>query len=210
MKNNHLRQYEDHLVKEKNLLHIAGFDEAGRGPLAGPVVAAAVILPITYNNEKINDSKKLTAKKREALFDEIKDNALAYSIIEIDSKIIDKINILNATKMAMVKALNALDIKPEFLLTDHVPLPVRTPQFNIVKGDSKSISIAAASILAKVYRDRLMNTEHENFPFYNFKKNMGYGTKEHLEALKEHGICDIHRKTFSPIKQMINPQTTLF
>ena len=177
---------------------IAGIDEAGRGPLAGPVVCACVIMPLENDNiiEGINDSKKLTEKKREQLYDKIIDKALSYAIVEIDEKTIDKINILNATKLGMKKALETLKIKPDIVLIDAVKIETEIMQENIIKGDAKSYNIAAASILAKVTRDKLMVDLDKKYPEYNFKKHKGYGTKEHIENLKKFGKCEIHRNSF--------------
>lgn len=190
------------------LEYIAGSDEAGRGPLAGPLVVAACILPKGYENELINDSKKLTDKKRRALYEVIKKNALAYHIEVIDIETIDKINIYQASKLGMKICLEKLKIKPQAALLDAMKLEMDYPVESIIKGDARSISIAAASILAKVYRDDLMIKYDKEYPGYDFKKNMGYGTKKHLEALDTLGITPIHRKTYEPVKTMLLP--TLF
>lgn len=175
---------------------IAGIDEAGRGPLAGPLVCACVIMPKTDLIEGINDSKKLSPKKREELFEQIVQTALAYSIIEIDEKTIDELNILNATKLGMKKALEALAVKPEIVFTDAVQIETDLPQKNIIHGDGLSYNIAAASILAKVHRDRLMQKLSLQYPQYQFAQHKGYGTKLHIEKLKEFGPCPLHRKSF--------------
>lgn len=177
---------------------IAGIDEAGRGPLAGPVVCACVIMPLDEDKliDGINDSKKLTEKKREELYDKIIERAIAYSIVEVDERTIDRINILNATKLGMKRALDGLKVKPDIVLIDAVKLDTDLPQDNIIKGDAKSYNIASASILAKVYRDRLMKKLSEKYPQYNFAKHKGYGTKEHIENLKKYGKCELHRETF--------------
>ena len=177
---------------------IAGIDEAGRGPLAGPVVCACVIMPLDEDKliDGINDSKKLTEKKREELYDKIIERAIAYSIVEVDEKTIDRINILNATKQGMKRALDGLKAKPDVVLIDAVKLDTDLPQDNIIKGDAKSYNIASASILAKVYRDRLMKKLSVKYPQYNFAKHKGYGTKEHIENLKKYGKCELHRETF--------------
>lgn len=175
---------------------IAGIDEAGRGPLAGPLVCACVIMPKTDLIEGINDSKKLSPKKREELFEQIVQTALAYSIIEIDEKTIDELNILNATKLGMKKALEALVVKPEIVFTDAVQIETDLPQKNIIHGDGLSYNIAAASILAKVHRDRLMQKLSLQYPQYQFAQHKGYGTKLHIEKLKEFGPCPLHRKSF--------------
>lgn len=175
---------------------IAGIDEAGRGPLAGPLVCACVIMPKTDLIEGINDSKKLSPKKRDELFGQIVQKALAYSIIEIDEKTIDELNILNATKLGMKKALEALAVKPEIVFTDAVQIETDLPQKNIIHGDGLSYNIAAASILAKVHRDRLMQKLSLQYPQYQFAQHKGYGTKLHIEKLKEFGPCPLHRKSF--------------
>ena len=175
----------------------AGTDEAGRGPLAGPVVAACVVLPEDFDVIGVDDSKKLSEKKREALFDKIKEEALCYSIASVDEKTIDEINILNATFLAMKKAVEGLEIKPDFAMIDGN----KTPDLSIdceavVKGDANSVSIAAASILAKVSRDRYMLEMAEKYPEYKFEKHKGYGTKLHYQMLDEYGPSEIHRQTF--------------
>ena len=177
---------------------IAGIDEAGRGPLAGPVVCACVIMPLDEDKliDGINDSKKLTEKKREELYDKIIERAIAYSIVEVDERTIDRINILNATKLGMKRALDGLKVKPDIVLIDAVKLDTDLPQDNIIKGDAKSYNIASASILAKVYRDRLMKKLSVKYPQYNFARHKGYGTKEHIENLKKYGKCELHRETF--------------
>ncbi len=177
--------------------YIAGVDEVGRGPLAGPVVTCALILPKDANILYVNDSKKLSKKKREELYDEILDTALSYSIGIRDHKVIDEINILNATLSAMADSVNSLSIKPDLVLVDAVHIPdVDIKQESIIKGDAKSISIAAASIVAKVYRDRLMEEYSKKYPEYGFESNMGYGSAKHIEAIKEYGPCPIHRMSF--------------
>ncbi len=181
-----------------NTKFVAGVDEAGRGPLAGPVCVAAVIMPLQADKiiAGVNDSKKLTEKKREALFDEIINTALAYKIELVDEKEIDSINILNATKQGMKQAICGLNVKPDVVLIDAVKIDVPFKTESIIKGDAKSYNIAAASILAKVTRDRLMLEYDRLYPEYNFKKHKGYGTKEHIENLKKYGKCDIHRNSF--------------
>jgi ribonuclease HII len=183
---------------EKGYSIIAGIDEAGRGPLAGPVVAGAVILPKGMLIEGVNDSKKLSEKKREKLYTEITNNAISWAVGIVDKDTIDEINILNATRKAMKLAIEGLSIKPEYILID-AEKKVDTcsiPYLPIIKGDALSISIAAASIIAKVTRDRIMYQYDELFPMYGFGKHKGYGTKEHICALKENGMCMIHRETF--------------
>ncbi len=183
----------EHEYAKKGYKTIAGMDEAGRGPLAGPVVCACVIMPL--DNDKIiqgvNDSKKLTPKKRDELYEKIKNTAVCYSIQEVDNKTIDKINILNATRLGMQNCVKNLKVAPDFVLIDYiVGLELDVPNIPIVKGDAKSYSIACASILAKVYRDRLMEELDKKYPEYNFKKHKGYGTKEHIENLKKFGKCE--------------------
>ena len=178
---------------------ICGIDEAGRGPLAGPVVAGAVILPEGCLLEGVNDSKKISEKKREKLYDVIIENAIAWSVGIVDNNVIDEINILNATRKAMKMAIDGLAMKPDYILID-AEKKVDTggiPYLPIVKGDALSISIAAASIIAKVTRDRMMREYDDIFPMYGFGKHKGYGTKAHIEAIGEHGLCMIHRKTFT-------------
>ncbi|MGG5340804.1 ribonuclease HII [Enterococcus sp. AZ020] len=179
---------------------IVGIDEVGRGPLAGPVVAAAVILPEKFQLLGVNDSKKLSAKKRDELYDQIQNQAISIGIGMVDHNKIDEINIYQASKLAMGIALEDLCFIPDYLLIDAMTLDVKIPQENIIKGDARSVSIAAASIVAKVIRDRLMEDYAKMYPGYGFEKNAGYGTKEHLQGIKELGICKIHRKTFAPIK----------
>lgn len=177
---------------------VAGVDEAGRGPLAGPVCAAAVILPVDLEIEGLNDSKKLSEKKREKLYDIIIDKAIAYNIQLVDNETIDEINILQATMLAMTNAVNSLSVKPDFVIIDgnKVPEQLEIPAKAVVKGDAKSMSIAAASILAKVTRDRLMLELAKEYPEYEFERHKGYGTKLHCEKLREFGPCKIHRRTF--------------
>lgn len=189
---------------EKGTQFIAGIDEVGRGPLAGPVVAAAVILPKDFSVLEINDSKQLSSVKREMLFDQIQESALAIGIGIKDHQVIDKVNIYEATKLAMIEAIEQLPQSPEQLLIDAMHLPVTIPQESFIKGDSKSLSIAAASIIAKVTRDRMMAEYDTVYPGYGFSKNAGYGTKVHLEGLEKHGVCPIHRKTFAPVKNLLD------
>ena len=177
---------------------ICGVDEAGRGPLAGPVCAAAVILPEGAVIEGLDDSKKLTEKKREKLYDIIKQTAVAYSVAYGTLEEIETVNILEATYLAMNRAIEGLTVKPDFALIDgnRVPRGIKIPCETVVKGDSRSMSIAAASVLAKVTRDRLMLEYDKKYPEYNFKKHKGYGTKEHTELIKQYGPCEIHRLSF--------------
>lgn len=181
----------------KGYVYIGGIDEAGRGPLAGPVVASVVVFKPNTKIEGINDSKKLSESKRDELFDIIKEQALDYGIGIVNNEEIDEFNILNATYMAMKKAINCLEKTPDYLLVDAATIPgIDTDQKAIIKGDSKSISIAAASILAKVTRDSIMYQYEEMYPGYGFKSHKGYGTKEHYEAIEKLGITPIHRKSF--------------
>ena len=184
-------------AKSKGYNVICGVDEAGRGPLAGPVFAAAVILPEGHIIEGVNDSKKLSEKKRDLLFDKIIDECVCYSIGTASEREIDEINILQATFLAMKRAVDGLEIKPDLALVDgnQIP-PVNADVLTIVKGDGKSASIAAASIIAKVSRDRYMIELAKQYPQYEFERHKGYGTKLHYEKIAEHGICEAHRKTF--------------
>ncbi len=176
---------------------IAGVDEAGRGPLAGPVVAAAVIFPPSYSNSEINDSKKLTARKRDELYKVISEYAMSVGVGVAEAAVIDRINILRASLQAMREAVLDLSVAPDFILIDGLhTLAVNTPQKALVKGDALSVSIAAASIIAKVSRDRIMEMYHRQFPQYNFLQNKGYGTAEHRKILQEIGMCKIHRRSF--------------
>jgi ribonuclease HII len=197
-----MKEYENELYN-KGIKYIAGIDEVGRGPLVGPVVTAAVILPKDFYDERINDSKKLTEKKREMLYDVIMENAISVGIGMSNEKVIDEINILEATKNAMLEAINNLNVKPDYLLIDAVKLNTDIPQLSIIKGDAKSESIAAASIIAKVTRDRMMIELDKEHPEYDFKHNKGYGTKKHIGALYKYGVLKEHRKSFEPISSII-------
>ncbi len=199
---------EERLKKLKEIendLHIKGFknicgiDEAGRGPLAGPVVIAGVIMPENSMIEGVNDSKKVSEKKREMLYDKILEEAISYSVSIIGQDVIDDINILNATKMGLTKVVEEQKIKPDLIIVDalnHIDTK-GIPYDSIIKGDAKCYSIAAASIIAKVTRDRIMRQWDEIYPQYGFSKHKGYGTKMHIEAIKEYGLCPIHRKSFT-------------
>ena len=176
---------------------IAGIDEVGRGPLAGPVVAAAVILPPDYKNREIKDSKQLTAKKRDSLSEIIRQDALSIGLSVVEASFIDEVNIFQATLVAMKEATLNLSLTPDYLLIDGPHrIFVSIPQEAIVKGDTRSVSVASASIIAKVTRDRIMEIYDRQFPQYNFFKNKGYATEEHREAIKKHGHCKIHRRSF--------------
>ncbi len=181
--------------------YIAGVDEVGRGPLAGPVVCAAVIMPLDKLIEGIDDSKKVSEKKRNTLSELIKENAICYNIAEVSPKIIDEINILEATKLCMTNALEGLNIKPDVALVDALTLNTDIPVANIIKGDYLSYSIGAASIIAKVYRDNLMVDLAKKYPEYSFEKHKGYGTAVHINAIKQYGPSEIHRQSF--IKKFI-------
>ena len=197
-----MREYEEEL-NSKGINLIAGVDEVGRGPLIGSVVAAAVILPSGFYMSEINDSKKLSEKKREELYPIIMEKAISVGIGGVDSETIDRVNILNATKMAMKMAINNLSVKPEHVLIDAVKLDIDIPYTAIIKGDAKSESIAAASIVAKVYRDNMMKELDKEYPMYDFKSNKGYGTKKHIEAIKKYGVLKEHRKTFKPVSDYV-------
>ncbi|MCC8097282.1 MAG: ribonuclease HII [Eubacterium sp.] len=189
--------YENELFDE-GFRYVCGVDEVGRGPLAGPVVTAAVILKKGCFIPYINDSKKLSEKRREELYDIIMNEAVSVSIAMESHEVIDEINILQATLRAMNKAVSGLETKADYVLVDAVTIPgLVVPQKGIIKGDGKSISIAAASIIAKVTRDRLMVKEAENYPGYGFERNKGYGSAEHIRAIKERGLCTIHRRSFT-------------
>ncbi len=202
-------QYEK-ASRRKGREVVAGIDEAGRGPLAGPVVAAVVVLPFFSRNDDfivwagLNDSKKLTAKKRDKFFDQIlAAENVSVGIGIIGEQEIDRLNILQATRQAMRKALANLEFKPDILLVDGMNIPeVKIAQRKIIDGDRRSLSIAAASVMAKVTRDRIMCQYHERYPRYGFDRHKGYGTKEHMRKLREHGPCKIHRRSFQPIALM--------
>ena len=199
-----MHQEEDHL-RQRGFERIAGIDEAGRGPLAGPVAAAAVIFPADYRQPAINDSKQLTFLEREELFGEITRSAQSYAVIMIHARKIDEMGILNATKLAMRQAALRLNPRPDFILIDALALNVMgIPQKGIVRGDATVFSIAAASILAKVTRDRWMARQHKKHPQYGFDRHMGYPTPEHLEAIAKHGPCPLHRISFSPFRKNSN------
>lgn len=197
-----LLEYERDLYKQGITL-IAGTDEVGRGPLCGPVVAAACILPVNYELEGLNDSKKLSEKKREKLYDILIKECVSYGIGVVSPERIDEINILEASKEAMKIALSKLSVKPEHVLIDAVKLDIDIPSTPIIKGDAKSLSIAAASVIAKVTRDRMMYELDEIYPEYGFGKHKGYPTKAHIGAVKKYGVLDFYRKTFSPISEII-------
>lgn len=195
--------YYEKALYENGVELIAGIDEVGRGPLAGPVVAAAVILPNGCKIRYLNDSKKIPKSKHEAIYNEIIEHAVAVGVGVKDAAVIDQVNIYEATKLAMLEALGQLVQEPEHLLIDAMKLDTPIPQTSIIKGDANSLSIAAASIVAKVTRDKMMADYDKEFSGYGFAKNAGYGTSEHLEGLNKLGITPIHRKTFEPIKSMV-------
>ncbi|WP_297988956.1 ribonuclease HII [Anoxybacillus sp.] len=196
----HMLQYERSLY-ERGVRYIAGVDEVGRGPLAGPVVAAAVILPQDVFLPHLDDSKKLSETKREQLFSLIQQTALAIGIGVVSAREIDELNIYEATKKAMVEAVQSLSVVPEHLLIDAMHIPLSIPQTSIIKGDAHSASIAASSIIAKVTRDRMMKQLGDKYPQYGFERHMGYGTKEHLQAIEQYGVIEEHRRSFAPIRE---------
>ena len=191
-------QYERDLY-QRGYHYIAGVDEVGRGPLAGPVVATAVIMPRDCYIEGVTDSKKLTAKKQAAFKQQIEEQALAISTIFIDERKIDEINIYQATKLAMKQAILSLDVKPDYILIDAMKLELDIPSMAIIKGDQKSFMIACASIIAKQARDEFMNTLDKIYPQYQFANHKGYPTKAHVQAIEQYGVLDIHRKTYAPV-----------
>lgn len=200
---------KDNLKYEKELYNdgytlIAGVDEVGRGPLVGPVVAAAVILPKNYKLEGLTDSKKLSEAKRNYFDEIIKRDAISYGIGVIDNNIIDEVNIYEATKLAMKQAISNLKIKPDYVLTDAMKLDIDIDFKPLIKGDLRSLSISAASVIAKVYRDKLMYLLDKKYPYYNFKNNKGYPTKDHIEAIKKYGIIKEHRISYHPVSEYIN------
>lgn|SRR5699024_2958540 len=214
------RQKEEHKIREANFFkmtkyeqalyaqghqYVAGVDEAGRGPLAGPVVAAAVILPSDFKLLGLNDSKQLSQQQLHEYYHVIKKQAVSLSVAMIDNEQIDRINIYQATKLAMEKAIGKLQPSPSHVLIDAVPLEHLPYTSDIItKGDQKSISIAAASIIAKVTRDQLMKDIHKKYPIYHFNTNMGYGTKHHITMLKKHGLSPVHRRSYTPVKRAMN------
>ncbi len=182
---------------------IGGVDEVGRGPLVGPVVAACVILPEKFSLDGLTDSKKLSEKKRDYFFEEIKKQAISYGIGIVSEKRIDEINIFEATKEAMKEAINQCNPKPDYVLTDAMKLDLDVPVKPIIKGDLRSITISAASVIAKVTRDRMLYELDKKYPMYDFKNNVGYPTKKHLEAIEKYGIIDEHRRSYGPVKDYI-------
>ena len=200
-------EYENNLYNEGVTL-IAGVDEVGRGPLIGPVVACACILPVNFYHKDIKDSKKLSEKKREEMYKIIKENAISIGLGIVSEKVIDEVNIYEATKIAMKEAIKNLNITPEHVLIDAMKLELNIPSTSIIKGDAKSESIAAASIIAKVTRDHMLDEMDKEYPMYDLKNNKGYGTKKHLEALRTCGPCKYHRVSYSPVRNALNEKNT--
>ena len=196
-------EYENNLYNEGVTL-IAGVDEVGRGPLIGPVVACACILPVNFYHKDIKDSKKLSEKKREEMYKIIKENAISIGLGIVSEKVIDEVNIYEATKIAMKEAIKNLNITPEHVLIDAMKLELNISSTSIIKGDAKSESIAAASIIAKVTRDYMLDEMDKEYPMYDLKNNKGYGTKKHLEALQTYGPCKYHRVSYSPVRNALN------
>ena len=205
-----MKEYENYYYNE-GYNYIGGTDEAGRGPLVGPVVCACVVFPKDYENDEINDSKKLTEKKREKLYDIIMKDALSVGVSIISNKVIDEINILEASRLGMKKAYEEANkkIKIDVLLTDAMDIDLSIPVIKIIKGDAKSISIAAASIIAKVTRDRILDELDVKYPMYGYKNHKGYPTKAHLEAIEKYGITDEYRKSYKPVQKIIEKQGNL-
>lgn len=203
-----MKQYNNYEIEnrlyEQGYSLICGTDEVGRGPLAGPVVAAAVIMPKGLVIDGVTDSKKITEKNRKILSELIKEKAIAYSVIFIDNNKIDEINIYEASRLAMTNAINSLSVKPDYVLSDAMPLFIDIKREAIIKGDVLSFTIGCASILAKVARDEYMINLGKVYPEYGFEKHKGYPTKLHVEAIKEHGILSIHRKTYAPVKDYLD------
>lgn len=200
-------EYENNLYNEGVTL-IAGVDEVGRGPLIGPVVACACILPVNFYHKDIKDSKKLSEKKREEMYKIIKENAISIGLGIVSEKVIDEVNIYESTKIAMKEAIKNLNITPEHVLIDAMKLELNIPSTSIIKGDDKSESIAAASIIAKVTRDHMLDEMDKEYPMYDLKNNKGYGTKKHLEALQTYGPCKYHRVSYSPVRNALNEKNT--
>lgn len=195
--------YFERKLRGEGINFIAGVDEVGRGPLVGPVVAACVVLPENFNLDGLTDSKKLSEKKREYFYDEIMKQALGVGVGIISEKVIDEVNIYEATKMAMKEAINNCSCKVEHVLIDAMKLDIDIPTTSIIKGDLKSITISAASVIAKVTRDRMLDELDSKYPMYDFKNNKGYPTKKHLEAIKEYGIIDEHRRSYGPVSEYL-------
>lgn len=198
--------YFERKLRNQGINLIAGVDEVGRGPLVGPVVAACVILPEDFSLDGLTDSKKLSEKKRDYYYDEVMKQAISVGIGIISEKKIDEVNIYEATKLAMKEAIVNCNIQPEHILIDAMPLSLDIPTTSIIKGDFKSITISAASVVAKVTRDRMLDELDKKYPMYDFKDNKGYPTKKHLEAIKKYGIIDEHRRSYGPVKEFLNEQ----
>ena len=202
--------YFERKLRKTGVTLIAGVDEVGRGPLVGPVVAACVILPEHFSLEGLTDSKKLSEKKRDFYYDEIMRQAISVGIGIISEKKIDEVNIYEATKLAMKEAIDKSGVKPEHILIDAMPLSIDIPTTSIIKGDFKSITISAASVIAKVTRDRMLDELDKKYPMYDFKDNKGYPTKKHLAAIEEYGIIPEHRKSYGPVRDYLEKQLSLF
>ena len=198
--------YFERKLRSEGITLIAGVDEVGRGPLVGPVVAACVILPEEFSLEGLTDSKKLSEKKREFYYDEIMKQAVSVGVGIISEEVIDKVNIYEATKLAMKEAISKCNVRPEHILIDAMPLSIDIPTTSIIKGDFKSITISAASVIAKVTRDRMLDELDKKYPMYDFKDNKGYPTKKHLDAIKKYGIIKEHRKSYGPVKNYLEKQ----
>ena len=198
--------YFERKLRDKGITLIAGVDEVGRGPLVGPVVAACVILPEKFSLDGLTDSKKLSEKKREFYYDEIMKQAISVGVGIISEEVIDKVNIYEATKLAMKDAISKCNVRPEHILIDAMPLSIDIPTTSIIKGDFKSITISAASVIAKVTRDRMLDELDKKYPMYDFKDNKGYPTKKHLDAIEKYGIIKEHRKSYGPVKNYLEKQ----
>lgn len=202
--------YFERKLREQGITLVAGVDEVGRGPLVGPVVAACVILPEDFSLDGLTDSKKLSEKKRDYYYDEIMRQAVSVGVGIISEKKIDEVNIYEATKLAMKEAISKCNIQPEHILIDAMPLSLDIPTTSIIKGDFKSITISAASVIAKVTRDRMLDELDKKYPMYDFKDNKGYPTKKHLEAIEEYGIIPEHRRSYGPVRDYLEKQLSLF
>ena len=202
--------YFERKLREQAITLVAGVDEVGRGPLVGPVVAACVILPEDFSLDGLTDSKKLSEKKREFYYDEIMRQAVAVGVGVVSEKKIDEVNIYEATKLAMKEAISKCNIQPEHILIDAMPLSLDIPTTSIIKGDFKSITISAASVIAKVTRDRMLDELDKKYPMYDFKDNKGYPTKKHLEAIDKYGIIPEHRRSYGPVRDYLEKQLSLF
>lgn len=198
--------YFERKLRDRGISLIAGVDEVGRGPLVGPVVAACVILPEKFSLDGLTDSKKLSEKKREFYYDEILKQAIGVGVGIISEEVIDKVNIYEATKLAMKEAISKCSVRPEHILIDAMPLSIDIPTTSIIKGDFKSITISAASVIAKVTRDRMLDELDKKYPMYDFKDNKGYPTKKHLDAIEKYGIIKEHRKSYGPVKNYLEKQ----